>query len=417
MSDLANRAVLFQQLAAFQQLGGTPVQADATFKSTQAVLNYWQSGLKLQSFSLNGELADEQEIAKVLHEITDSGVSAKRLQNQAGSVISRKGYNPGDDLVDLAAPEDPQLLLMKAETLFKQGKRSLAVEIAHKAAGELNNHMRENPLFPEGEFGVTVSPVRMAGILSEINLMDDAVEIAETALETCPGDAELVDLASQLQAKSGNLKRAKELAIFLTGLKPDLLGNFRRLSSLCEQLSDWQQAYKYRKVVLELASDNGIDDKVNYARAALNAGLEDEAASTCENILAESPDEGSVHGLLGLTRAKQGRDEDAVMHLNRATLLSPEDAEWWLALAEQQKSMGDLRTAVDILRAGVLAAPELGAIHFTLGELLLQGGMNAEALPHLKHAASLAPDNEKIAFRLGKALRSMGYLADARQSH
>jgi tetratricopeptide (TPR) repeat protein len=41
--------------------------------------------------------------------------------------------------------------------------------------------------------------------------------------------------------------------------------------------------------------------------------------------------------------------------------------------------------------------------------------MNAEALPHLKHAASLAPENEKIAFRLGKALRSMGYLADARR--
>jgi Flp pilus assembly protein TadD len=107
-----------------------------------------------------------------------------------------------------------------------------------------------------------------------------------------------------------------------------------------------------------------MDDRVKYARAALSSGLADEAATTCENILAESPDEGSVHGLLGITRAKQGRDEDAILHLNRATLLSPEDAEWWLALAEQQKNMGDSRTAVDILRAGVLAAPESGAIHF-----------------------------------------------------
>ena len=234
MSELANRAVLFQQMAAFQQLGGTPVQADATLKSTQAVLNYWQSGLKLQSFNLNGELADEHEIVKVLHEITDSGVSAKRLQCQAGSVISRKGLIPGDELVGLASPEDPQLLLMKAETLYKQGKRSLAVEIAHKAAGELTSRMQENPLFPEGEFGGTVSPERMAGILSEMNLTEDAVGIAETALETCPTDAELVDLTSQLEAKFGNLKRAKELAVFLTGLKPESLGNFRRLSGLCE---------------------------------------------------------------------------------------------------------------------------------------------------------------------------------------
>jgi tetratricopeptide (TPR) repeat protein len=415
MRELANRAVLFQQMAAFQQLGGTPVQADATLKKTLAVLNYWQSGLKLQSFSLNGDLADEHEIVKVLHAITDNGASAKRLQCQAGSVISRKGLITDDELAGLASPEDPQLIMMKAETLYKQGKRSLAVEIAHKAAGELVSHMQENPLFPEGEFGLTVSPERMAGILSEMNLTEDAVAVAETALETCPTDAELVDLTSQLQAKFGNLIRAKELAVFLTGLMPESIGNIRRLSGLCEQLSDWQQAYKYRKGILDLDPDHGLDDQVSYARAALNAGMEHEAAETCENILAESPDEGGVHGLLGITRAKQGRDEEAVLHLNRATLLSPDEAEWWLALAEQQKNMGDSRIAVDILRAGVLAAPDSGAIHFTLGELLLQGGMNAEALPHLKHAASLAPENEIIAFRLGKVLRSMGYLADARR--
>ena len=84
---------------------------------------------------------------------------------------------------------------------------------------------------------------------------------------------ELVDLASQMQAKNGDLKRAKELAIFLTGLKPDSLGNFRRLSGLCEQLADWQQAYKYRKVVLELDPEHGMEDKVNYARAGLKCRL------------------------------------------------------------------------------------------------------------------------------------------------
>ena len=160
-------------------------------KSAQAVLNYWQSGIKLQSFSLNGELADEQEILKVLHEITETGVSAKRLQSQAGSVISQKSFISEDDLVELAAPEDPQLLLMKAETLYKHGKRSLAVEIAHKAAGELANHIHENPLFPEGEFGAAVSTVRMAGILSTMNLTEDAVDLVETVLETCPTDVRI----------------------------------------------------------------------------------------------------------------------------------------------------------------------------------------------------------------------------------
>ena len=415
LGDLANRAILLKQMADFQQLGGSPVQADATLNNAQAVLHYWQTGLKLQSYGLNGGLAGDQEIAAILREITESGTSAKRLQAQAGAAISRKGFTPGDDLAGIDHPDDAQLLLLKAEMLYQQGKRSLAIEIAHQASADLLAHMQAHPLIPEGEFGLPVSTKRMAEILAGMNLTEDAVSVVETALETTPADVDLVELASQLQEMNGNPTLAKDHAAFAIGLNPGSIENHRHLASLCEQLEDWRQAYKVRKVCLELDPNHGMEDQVAFARAALNAGLADETAATCETILAETPDEGGVHGLLGLARAKQARDEEAVLHLNRATLISPEDAEWWLALAEQQKNMGDDRTAIDTLRAAVLASPESGTIHFTLGELLLQGGMNAEALPHLKHAAGLSPENEKIAFRLSKALRSMGYLADARR--
>ncbi len=414
-ADLAARALQLQQMAAFQALSGSPNQAEATLKEAHDALHLWQAGLKIQSLELTGRTADENELVEILEDLSGFNGGRKRLQSRAGAVISKRLLPQAEKLAGLPNIEDAHLMLSRAEVLFRQGKTSLAQEIGHEAAIRLTESTASNGFQPGDEYVFTPVPAATAKLLDDLQLTEDAAAYTEAALEATPADPELVDIAGSLQEKLGNLGRARELALFSAGMHPASLEHYQRLAGLCEKLEDWQQAFHFRKACLEMDPDQALDNRIAYAETALQAGHVDEAAETCETILAETPDQEKVHGLLGLVRSKQGRDEEAILHLNRATLISPDDEKWWLALADQQKKMGDERTALDTLRAAVLAAPESGAVHYSLGEMYINSGMNAEALPHLKRAAALSPGNSKIAFRLAKALHLLGFLADARR--
>jgi tetratricopeptide (TPR) repeat protein len=411
---LAGRAVAFQQLAAMHHLAGNPAQAEAALKSAQVTLQNWEAGLSLQSAEIRPGSKGPAELKSACAEFAPSEKIAKVGLRQSGMVVASQINADGErvELDELGG--DPIQAIEKAEWLFKRDDKSQAVEIARQAVEEYIDAIRSPALYYGGDFVYRWEPRRVVEILGVMGMPKEAALAGEAVLLQRPADVEIIELTSKMQQNGKSLERAKELALVAVNLAPGETPYHRHLAGVYEELADWGHAFESRRKCLDLETLTNRGDQEAYARSALQAGYPDETSAVCESILAEEPDNGNAHGLLGLARAKQGRTEEAILHLNRATLVTSENAKWWLALAGLYEDMDDARTALDTLRAGVLSASDSGDIHFRLAEKLLAEGMNAEALPHLKLAAGLMPENEEIAFRLSKTLRTLGYLPEAK---
>ncbi|HMN58876.1 MAG TPA: tetratricopeptide repeat protein, partial [Anaerolinea sp.] len=415
ITSLTDQAIAFQRIASLHQLAGNPALAEKTLRSAFSVLETIRAGLELQAGSLGRPIHKGAWIEKAVAVLPGEGTSAKQLMGQVG--LALHGLDPAEraGVKTGSQGQDPFLQLHEAECQFLLGKKDLSAEIARSAADEFLHQLQESRLYLGGDFTFTTNLPGFIRSLFQLDQVKEAAEVADAALRVDPSNPDLVALASQVHLANEHLSRSKELATIAAHLQPDNLDNLRHLALVCERLDDWPLASRYRKDCLEHPEGGELADQTAYARSALKAGDLLAASQMCEQILADRPDDGTVHGLMGLTRAAQGRDEEALMHFNRATLVASETAEWWLALAEQHEKMGDGRTALETLRAAVLAAPDSGDIHYRLGELYLNGGMNSEALPHLKKAAALKSENSAIAFKLAKALHALGFLSEARQ--
>ena len=109
-----------------------------------------------------------------------------------------------------------------------------------------------------------------------------------------------------------------------------------------------------------------------------------------------------------------GSGAEAVNFLVRATLLTPEALEPWLALARIQQELGEPQRALETLRSAVTAAPDAAESHLALGKASVDAGLLAEALPHLKKAYQIAPRTDQAAQLYGRTLRLLGHTAEAR---
>jgi tetratricopeptide (TPR) repeat protein len=88
----------------------------------------------------------------------------------------------------------------------------------------------------------------------------------------------------------------------------------------------------------------------------------------------------------------------------------------WLSVLFQK--LGSLTEAVEAartLRAGVLSAPESPELNFRLANACLETGSLSEALPFLKKAATLTPNELEVTLGLGNTLFCLGHLEEARQ--
>ena len=414
--DLAEKLVLYHQMAELHKLAGNPVQARNALADAADVLRYWQVGLSYQAAGISAlEKGDEREIVDLEAVNLDPEVDAS-FAGQAGYLAS--AADKIDVRMKFAQYEsnDPIVKIIQAEEAFDRGDTALAREVTQAAVRRLCDWLVEMRGDIHDGFVGGWQPVSILKILEKEGLYRAGSELADAVLANKPADLELTILGSRLHKLTGNLDRARELAETALGLEADYAKSLPELASLCEQMGDWPSAYAYRKQIIDLARAYYPSEHLAYARAALNAGEIADASQTCERLLEENQESGEAHGLLGLIRMKQGRLSEAEMHLSRATLISPDQPEWWLGLSKLFLETGQPNSARDSLRAAVLAVPESAEVHSALGDLYLANNLNAEALPHLKIAASLQPDNEQVAFKLSKVFRALGYLHEARDA-
>jgi tetratricopeptide (TPR) repeat protein len=158
--------------------------------------------------------------------------------------------------------------------------------------------------------------------------------------------------------------------------------------------------------------------EIAKARALIDVGREDEAASLLAQTLAGDEGNQEAWCLLGLAHVRRGRHVPAVECTRRAIELGP-DLEWPHRLASvAELGLGNVPRAIAAARESVRLAPHLAAAHAQLGCALGKGdrGMHQEAAREAERAVTLAPADAGILVMAGNAALSMrwDWLAEQR---
>jgi tetratricopeptide (TPR) repeat protein len=149
-------------------------------------------------------------------------------------------------------------------------------------------------------------------------------------------------------------------------------------------------------------------EQVAKARALLDVGRADEAASVLVQLLASQPGNQEAWCLLGAAHLRSLRSAESIECARRAVELGP-GLEWphrIVSAAELQR--GDVPAAIAAARESVRLAPGLPIAHAHLGDALSRGGVRRwrEAEREAATAISLAPADAAVHFIAGNvALR------------
>ncbi len=126
------------------------------------------------------------------------------------------------------------------------------------------------------------------------------------------------------------------------------------------------------------------------------------------STLAENSGCWLAHNNLGAALRVSGRLEEAVVHLETAIQLNPQDAEAENNLGSALYQQGKTRDAIThFLRAADLKT-NYAAPHTNLGSLYLEAGLTDESLAQLQTAVALDPKDGDVQNNLGNTLLQMG---------
>jgi tetratricopeptide (TPR) repeat protein len=411
--ELAEWALLCEAHATLHELAGHPAQAAIELENTRQILHTWLNGATLQLISLSARdgrvkpyLWDESQKIAALQPVNES------LQSETFFIAKDSGSNPY--LVDSDLTKN--LILGK---VFQAGKRALsgnrreAQEIAREAINYWIAQVKRSPANLSGNFVFDYQIGPLMNTLVELGLVNEAVEVGQLFASARPEDIDLLVAVADLFHRLGNHEIALNYIYQVILLEPENVEPHRILANYLEQSKSWAEAFEERKKIVELVGGKAIEDQLSLAQCALGGKFFEEAIRVCERLIDLEPGLGMAWTYLGMAHAGEGRLDDALAFLSKATLLNPENSLAWAQLADLHKRNGDLQRCMETLRSAILTAPDSAELHYALGKAYLEARSPSEALPFLRQSARLAPESDSVALALVETLFSLGHEQEA----
>ena len=145
--------------------------------------------------------------------------------------------------------------------------------------------------------------------------------------------------------------------------------------------------------------------------ALFNAGRYVELESRARLLVEQYPRSGIGWNLLGACLQVQGKDSVPV--LQKATELSPGDADAHNNLGNALKAIGQLDEAVKSFGRALAIRPEFAEAHSNLGNALQDLGQLDDAVTSFRRALTIKPDLAEASFNLGNALQDLRHFDDS----
>lgn len=131
--------------------------------------------------------------------------------------------------------------------------------------------------------------------------------------------------------------------------------------------------------------------RLSNGAEALTSGRPAEAAELLDALLGDDPDHGTARYLRGIARMQLGRDDEALVDLERAIELAPDDPGPYGLVARLRSDRGELGLAIDAMERSIALGFDEAWSYATLGHLQLDDGRWIAAYETLKTAVDLDP--------------------------
>jgi len=190
--------------------------------------------------------------------------------------------------------------------------------------------------------------------------------------------------------------------------EPCPCGSQRRYKFCCGRLADGPSLWQVDPTAGSPASE------LAHLIALLQGARYAELESAAGELLEGDPQSAALWQLLGVARARQGKDP--LPALGMAVQCAPEDASAHLNLGNAYGRLGRLDEAAASYRRALDADPEFAEAHNNLSELWLECGRLEDALVSCEQALRIKPDFAGAHQHLGRVLTRLGRFEAAAHS-
>ncbi|MBA2339506.1 MAG: tetratricopeptide repeat protein [Pyrinomonadaceae bacterium] len=156
----------------------------------------------------------------------------------------------------------------------------------------------------------------------------------------------------------------------------------RYLQSYAKWEAEWQKSQTTPDLNVRLHQDFNLF--TYYAIQSTSVASTESAGVNAQDLLAKARE---------LYQA--GRDDEAVVELNRVLVAEPTNAQLYLLLGRIKQRRGDLEAAVNMLRTATFWDAKLIDAHILLGRIFLERGDRAQALTYARNAINLDANNQE----------------------
>ena len=208
-----------------------------------------------------------------------------------------------------------------------------------------------------------------------------------------------------LLERRGNAAAAEQRYRAVLEQNPDHSGALRRLSVLCLERNDFEEAVRLLRHWIAREPDAaGAHANLGIALNGLNRPVE--AVPYFEKALELEPTRAEAQYNLGRAHQRLGRRTQARECFERAIALRPDYAEAHNMLAVVL-SPTDPERALACFRDAIATRPDYADAHNNLGILLHELGRHEEAVAAYRQALALKPDHADACNNLGLSLRDL----------
>jgi tetratricopeptide (TPR) repeat protein len=180
------------------------------------------------------------------------------------------------------------------------------------------------------------------------------------------------------------------------------------LGVVCCQSGDMDKGTAFLRNAIANGGDS-VDNRINLAKAYIEMGQADKAATLCEGTMAERSPE--LQRLRADILKMQGRGQEAIWKYEDLVAANPDDFESWNNLGNARHTAGDFDGAMNALQRARDIDVNSPLVHLNIGRLLMSLDRHHEACLMLEKSALLAPQDPAPLLELGRALTSIDHAA------
>jgi len=399
------------RIAAFNYFAGNFEKANEYYQKAHNVLNYLGGQAMYQSLQVLPEQAIPTHWLKLIHTLPQSKQARYFYIN---SLIENQQFSEAVKCIEeLNQSTEKQHLLHYVNLAQGKPKRTDKDDDSPVVLPLLEN-MQISPTTNAIEPGKQLKRIFLNRLLNEkpSSLNQNQIEIL---LEKQFIDIETVILARDYYANHQQIEKAIELSAYLKTIEPDDITHKRSLVKLFVEADKWLEAFTTSQEIIKIQPTPSLVDLEQFSLSALRMGRLDMSISISQNILKQDLKNTKALVLLGEAYMQKGDAVKAIQHMEQVVEMIPEEPETWLSLARLWENYGQTDRSFEILNQGILAVPNDPTLLREIGKAHIQQNAPADAMPVLRKAYEIEPENYEGKINLARVYYQLGQYDNAYQ--